>query len=253
MRGTPLLTGIVATIAATLLAGCAPAEQSGPVVLAASSMQEGLGAAAEQWAGKGHDRPILSFASSSAVARQVSEGAPADLVVTSDDRWIEWLGERGALSGEPLPLVANALVVVAPVGAGGNESLADFAAAPDAGRLAIGEPDSVPAGEFARAALQSMGLWGALSSRLAPGENVRASLALVERGEAALGIVYASDAAASDAVEVVERIDPEAHPAIVYYVAMTKGSRHPDARALMEFLTSPEGRGAIAAKGFSLP
>ncbi|WP_120077096.1 molybdate ABC transporter substrate-binding protein [Aurantiacibacter odishensis] len=253
MRGTPLLSSIAASFSAFLLACCAPAEQSGPVVLAASSMQEGLGAAAERWAGKGYERPVLSFASSSAVARQVSEGAPGDLVITSDDRWIDWLAERGALSGAPLPLVANSLVVVAPAGAAGPRSLEAFAADPDAGRLAIGEPDSVPAGEFARVALQSMGLWEALSSRLAPGENVRASLALVERGEAALGIVYSSDAAASDSVEVVETIDSRTHPAIIYYVAVAAGSRHPDTREFLEYLISPEGRAAIAEEGFSLP
>ncbi len=253
MRGLPLLSGIVAGLYAMVLAACAPAEPSGPVILAASSMQEGLGAAAQRWAGKGHQRPVLSFASSSAVARQVSEGAPADLVVTSDDRWIDWLARQDVLSGEPVPLVANALVVVAPAGAEAGKSLSEFASDPGAGRLAVGEPDSVPAGEFARAALQAMGLWDALSSRLAPGENVRASLALVERGEAALGIVYASDAAASDAVEVVERIDPGTHPAIVYYVAVVAGARHPDTRALVEFLTSPEGRAILMEEGFTLP
>lgn len=253
MWGRALLSGILAGAGAVLLASCAPAEEAGPVVLAAASMQEGLNAAADGWAAQGHARPVLSFASSSAAARQASEGAPADIVVTSDDRWMEWLAKREALSGDPRPLVANALVVVAPVGGGGHDSLADFAADSDAGRLAIGEPDSVPAGEFAREALRNLGLWDALVPRLAPGENVRASLALVERGEASMGIVYASDAVASRGVRIVEPVDPSVHSAIVYYAALTEGSQHPEATAFLDYLTSDEGRAAILEQGFVLP
>lgn len=253
MRVRQFLTQIAAMVAGASLVGCAPPAETGPVVLAAASMQEGLGAAADSWAGQGHARPVLSFASSAAVARQVSEGAPADMVVTSDDRWIDWLSDRGALAGDPRPLVTNALVVVAPVADGRRQSLATFAADPVAGRLAIGEPDSVPAGDFARAALRNMGLWDILASRLAPGENVRASLALVERGEASLGIVYASDAQSSERVRVVETIDEQMHPAIVYYAALAIGSRHEDARAFLDYLVSAEGRAVIAAQGFELP
>jgi len=111
----------------------------------------------------------------------------------------------------------------------------------------------VPAGDFARAALMSMGLWDILADRLAPGENVRASLALVERGEAALGVVYASDARASGRVQVVEEIAPETHPPIIYYAALAAGSRHPEAQAFLDYLTAPEGRRIITGQGFSLP
>ena len=248
-----ILLAIVALTGSVFLSSCAPADETGPVVLAASSMQEGLTAAADDWAAHGHPRPVLSFASSSAVARQVSEGAPADLVVTSDDRWIEWLAQRDALAGEPVPLVANSLVVVVPASAPGPNSLSQFAAHESAGRLAIGEPESVPAGEFARAALRNMGLWDEVSSRVAPGENVRASLALVERGEAALGIVYASDAAASDRVRIVETIEPAMHPPIIYYAALVSRARHEDTRAFLDYLVSPRGQRAIVAKGFALP
>lgn len=253
MLGRPLISGLLALAGGTLLGGCAPADDAGPVVLAASSMQEGLSAAADDWEARGHARPVLSFASSSAVARQVDEGAPADLVVTSDKRWIGWLAQRDALASEALPLVANQLVVVAPTGQGAPASLATLAAEPGAGRLAIGDPDSVPAGEFARAALLSMGLWDKLAERLAPGENVRASLALVERGEAALGIVYASDAAASEQVRVVEEIAPETHPRIIYYVAVAGGSEHPRAQDFLDYLTSAEGRQKLVEQGLSLP
>ncbi len=223
-------------------------------MLAAASMQEGLAAAAERWATEeGQPRPVLSFASSAAVARQVDEGAPADLVVVADDRWMDWLASRDALKGSPVPLVRNALVAVVPLGKETPVSLAAFAGDEGAGRLAMGEPDSVPAGEFARAALQTMGLWEALSARLAPGDNVRASLALVERGEAAMGIVYASDAAASDRVQVAERIAPAMHPPIIYYAARLSGSQHSHAQDFLDYLASSEGKQAIAEHGFTLP
>lgn len=253
MWGRPLLSAIVASSAACVLASCSPAGEEGPVVLAASSMQEGLTAAADDWAALGNARPVLSFASSSAVARQLDEGAPADLVVTSDDRWVEWLADRGALAGDPVPLVGNELVVVASPGEQSPPGLDQFARDHAGGRLAMGDPDSVPAGEFARTALQNMGLWDALSNRLAPGENVRASLALVERGEAVLGIVYASDAEASGSVRVVERIDPQTHPAIIYYVARAASSQHDEAQDFLAYLVSSEGRAAIMAEGFTLP
>ncbi|MGB3797472.1 MAG: molybdate ABC transporter substrate-binding protein [Alteraurantiacibacter sp.] len=244
---------ITAILGGALLAACSPTKEAGPVVLAASSMQEGLGAAADSWAALGHPRPVLSFASSAAVARQVSEGAPADIVVTADDRWIAWLLDRDALEGDPLPLVSNSLVVVVPATSTNPQSLAEFVADESAGRLAIAEPDSVPAGEFARAALQSMGFWDALSNRIAPGDNVRASLAIAERGEVGMAIVYASDAAASDRVRVIERIGPEIHPPIIYYAALVTGSRHGDAQDFLGYLTSPEGREVIAQHGFILP
>ncbi|MWV27188.1 molybdate ABC transporter substrate-binding protein [Aurantiacibacter rhizosphaerae] len=244
---------MAAVLTCLMLAACSSEKDTGPVVLAAASMQEGLNAAADSWTAAGHASPVLSFASSAAVARQVSEGAPADIVITADDRWMNWLASQGALAGDALRLVSNSLVVVAPAGKSGPESLAAFAQDANAGRLAIGEPDSVPAGEFARTALQNMGLWDALSTRLAPGDNVRASLALVERGEAALGIVYASDAAASDRVRVVERIAADMHPPIIYYAAQVAGSRHPGARGFLAFLTSEEGRQVIAGQGFDLP
>lgn len=239
------------------MACCAPTQETGPVVLAASSMQEGLVNAGQHWAQEGHLAPVFSFAASSAVARQVSEGAPADIVVTSDKRWMDWLAERGALASDPRELVSNTLVVVAPaapaISAAAPGTLAALAADPGGGRLAIAEPDSVPAGQFARAALESMGIWGALSDRLVPGENVRAALAMVERGEAALGIVYASDARASERVRVVERIDTAMHPPILYYAALVADARHPQALVFLDFIASDAGRGIIAEQGFIVP
>ncbi|WAT19288.1 molybdate ABC transporter substrate-binding protein [Aurantiacibacter sp. MUD11] len=253
MWGTRFRSGLATLAALVLAAGCAPAEEAGPVVLAAASMQEGLTAAANAWEAQGQPAPVVSFASSAAVARQVGEGGPADLVVIADREWIDWLEAREALGSQPRALVTNGLVVVAPLETAGPDSLAELAANPDAGRLAMGEPGSVPAGKFARVALQSMGLWEALAPRVVPGDNVRVSLALVERGEVPLGIVYASDAQASRNVRVVQRIDPDMHPPIIYYLARTRSSRHPDAQGFADFLASQQGRAIIAGHGFGWP
>ncbi|RPF71893.1 molybdate ABC transporter substrate-binding protein [Aurantiacibacter spongiae] len=236
---------------AGLLAACTPVADDGPVVLAASSMQDAMEDAADRWAASGHERPVLSFASSASVARQVGEGAPADLVITSDSQWMDWLAGQGALDGNPRPLVANALVVVAPASARTPPSLSAFAADPDGGRLAIAEPESVPAGQFARQALESLDLWKLVRSRIVPAENVRAALALVERGEVPLGIVYATDANASRKVRIVQRLAPATHDAIVYYVARTGVSDHAEAPALLEFLLGARGQAAFAAQGFT--
>lgn len=253
MRGSRLKSRLASLSAIVLAVSCTPAEDTGPIVLAASSMQEGLTAAADAWEGQGKPRPVVSFASSSVVARQVGQGSPADLVVISDSEWINWLAAEGELESPARALVTNGLVVIAPLGTTLPHNLAEFAADPAAGRLAIGEPDSVPAGKFARAALQSMGLWDELAPRVVPGDNVRVSLALVERGEAQAGIVYASDAQASRNVRVVERIHPEMHPPITYYVAKTKASQHRDADGFEDFLTSQQGRAIIASYGFGWP
>lgn len=235
---------------ALLLSSCSPAEREGPVVLAASSLQEAIEDAADNWEMQGNARPVLSFAASSAIARQVELGGPADLVITADREWIDWLGERDLLEGAPRALVTNGLVVVAPLEGDISMSLADFAADEAAGPLAIAEPEVVPAGRFARAALENLDLWEPLEDRIVPRENVRAALALVERGEVRMGIVYASDAQASRRVRVIERLDPSLHPPITYHLAHVSGSRHRGAEDFAEFLLGQQGRAILVARGF---
>lgn len=237
----------------SLLAACdapsrrAPtAEGNGPVVLAAASLQEALSEVAEAWAGQGHPPPVLSFAGTSALARQVEQGAPADLFVSADEEWMDALERQGLLrSGTRADLLSNRLVLIAPV-ASRATGLADLGE----GRLALADPDAVPAGRYARSALEYLGTWGSVSARIAPAENVRAALALVERGEAPLGIVYATDALASDKVRVVEALPAASHPPIRYPLAILAASAHPDAAALRAFLTSPEAAEIFARHGF---
>ncbi|MFB0612516.1 molybdate ABC transporter substrate-binding protein [Aurantiacibacter poecillastricola] len=247
--------GFLAVLASTLLAACAPAEERGPVVLAASSMQGAIEDAASSWAAKGRSRPVLSFASSAAVARQVSEGAPADVAITADAQWMDWLEGRNQLrAGTRQLLAGNRLVLV--TGANARAGQASYSSLQEAldsadGPVAIAEPASVPAGRYARAAMRSLGLWDEVQDRLVPAENVRAALALVERGEADFGFVYASDAAASEAVRVIASVDASLHPPIRYPVAVLAGSAHPDSADFAAYLLSDEGQAILRRHGFA--
>lgn len=243
-----LLRGL---LPATLLslAGCGGAQEAtrGPVVLAASSLQEALEEVAATWASDGHSAPALSFAATSALARQIERGAPADIFLSADKDWMDRLEERGLL--RPLTrgdVLGNELVLVAGTG-GGDRSLAGMADE----RVAIADPEAVPAGRYAKAALEHLGEWETIQSRIVPAENVRAALALVERGEVALGIVYATDALASDGVEVVRAL-PETSTPIRYPAAVLAVSEHPDAPDFLAFLSSTKARRIFAAHGFQI-
>lgn len=183
-------------------------------VFAAASLQGPLDAVAETW-----DQDVLvSYGGSGAMARQVSQGAPADLVILANTAWADWLIENAHAPDTSRSLLSNALVVIGPRKAAAlpdpapNTIVARLAG----GRLAMGQHISVPAGIYAQAWLSGIDAWTAVRPHLAETENVRAALALVARGEAPLGIVYASDAAASDAVSVVFEVPVAAHPPILY-------------------------------------
>jgi len=220
----------------------------GPTVLAASSLQESLTEAAKAWAQQGHSPPRLSFAASSALARQVEGGAPADLYLSADEEWMDRLAGEGLLrEGSRADLLTNDLVLITPRGApaAGLDALAS-------GRVALADPDAVPAGRYARAALESLGLWERVKGRIVPAENVRAALALVERGEVPLGIVYATDAQASQGVTVAYRFPPESHPPIRYPVAVLAASRHHDTSVFQAFLASEEAQRIFERHGFGM-
>lgn len=183
-------------------------------VFAAASLQGPLDDIAEAWA----DDVVVSYGGSGAIARQVSQGAPADVVILANTAWSDWLADNGHAPHGAHGLLSNTLVVIAPAGA---RPLPDthpdtILARLDNGRLAMGQHQSVPAGIYAQAWLTTIGAWDILRAHLAETENVRAALALVARGETPLGIVYASDAAATEAVSVVYEIPAGAHPPILY-------------------------------------
>ena len=235
------------------LLGAAPLP--GPLVLAAASLQEALTAAADVWTRTGHPRPVLSFAASSALARQAIAGAPADLFVSADEGWMDALAQRGLVRrGSRADLVSNRLVLVAPAASRSRVALrpgVDLGALLGRGRLAMADPDAVPAGKYGRIALQRLGAWPQVARRIAAAENVRAALALVERGAAPLGIVYATDARASRRVRIVGVFPAASHPPIRYPIALLRDSRHADAPGFRAFLLSARGQAIFAAHGFS--
>lgn len=243
---------------AALLAACsAEPEDKGPVVLAAASMQESLQAVADEWTQEGHAAPVLSFAASSALARQVEQGAPADLFVSADEEWMDALERQKLLKPQTrATLLGNSLVLVAPASSTVTVNFTDPASFPAAlgkGPLAIADPAAVPAGKYGKAALESLNLWQAAEGRLAPAENVRAALALVERGEAPLGIVYATDAKAAPKVKVMATFPVSSHPPIRYPVAVLAASTNDDAEAFRAFLNSAKARAIFARYGFASP
>lgn len=239
-----------------VLASPALAQERGPLVLAAASLQEAMSDAARAWAAKGHGAPVISFAASSALARQAEAGAPADLFVSADEDWMDYLAGKGLLwPGTRAEFLTNRLVLVAPVSSRARLSLVrgfPLVRALATGRLAMADPDSVPAGKYGRDALSNLGVWGAVQGRVARAENVRAALALVERGAAPFGIVYATDARAARGVRVVGLFPASSHRAIIYPLARLSRSTHPDAEAFRRFLLSPEGKAIFVRRGFAV-
>nr|WP_256731423.1 molybdate ABC transporter substrate-binding protein [Sphingomonas sp. dw_22] len=223
-----------------------------PLVLAAASLQESMNAAADAWARKGHPRPVLSFAASSALARQVAAGAPADLFVSADEPWMDDVERRGLIvAGTRAPFLGNRLVLVTPRSNPANVALGNLAAALGNGRLAMADPDSVPAGKYGKAALEKLGLWSAVAPKVVRAENVRAALAFVERGAAQYGVVYLTDARASPKVRVAATFPADSHSPIRYPLARLKASTSPDAEPFRAFLLSREGRSIFTRFGFS--
>ena len=249
------LAGLLA-LAAT---GCGQQQDAprAPLILAAASLQEAMNEAADAWAAKGHARPTISFAASSALARQVIAGAPADLFVSADEDWMDAVERAGKVrQGTRRDFLGNRLVLIAPAEAGTpapGATVETALAGLGDGRLAMADPDSVPAGRYGKAALASLGLWARVTPHVAGAENVRAALALVERGNAPLGLVYETDARASRQVRVVAAFPPGSHPPIRYPIAVMTDSAAPDARGYYDFLLSAEGRAIFARHGFTEP
>ncbi|HKP27259.1 MAG TPA: molybdate ABC transporter substrate-binding protein [Dongiaceae bacterium] len=246
---------LVAGIAATLtLAGAAAAAEQPVMVFAAASLTDALKAAAATWQAKGHGSVVLSFGSSSAIAKQVEAGAPADIFASADEKWMKYLTDKSlvdtATVGRP---IGNDLVLVGAADSNAAVTIApnfDLAGALNGGRLAIGDPKGVPAGTYAKAALTKLGVWDSIEAQTAPAENVRAALALVQRGEAPLGIVYATDARSAKGVKVVGTFPGDSHDPIVYPMGIVAGHDRPEVKAFFDFLLSDEGKALFKSYGF---
>jgi molybdate transport system substrate-binding protein len=238
-----------------LLLLATPAAAERVTVFAAASLGDAMAELAEAFEAETGHEVALSLAGSAALARQIASGAAADLYVSAAPEWMGALEAEGRLApGTRRDVAGNALAVVAPAPAGPVALEAEaLLRRLGGGRLAVGLTEAVPAGRYARDALEALGLWEALAPRLVEADNVRAALALVAIGAAPLGIVYASDAAAEPRVAVVAAIPPDAHPPIRYPAALLAGRDGPAARALLDLLAGPGGARVLAAHGFLPP
>lgn len=225
-------------------------------VYAAASVKDALDELSKRFEARGGGKVVVSYAASSALARQIEKGAPADLFISADVDWMDYLATRKLIRGESrLNLVANRLALIAPAGSKATLTIRPkfpLVAALGDGRLAMADSDNVPAGKYGKAALEALGVWGEVAPKVARAENVRAALALVARGEAPFGIVYSTDAAAERKVRVVGEFPANLHPLIVYPAAILADSRSKAAEALLRFLRSPEARVVWQRHGFTV-
>ncbi len=240
-----------------LLPASAMAARAPVSVFAAASMKEALDEAATAYEAATGQGVRVSYAASSALARQIEQGAPADLFVSADLDWMDYLQQRGLLDGASRRnLLGNTLVLVAPSTARVRSVTlkrgVDLRPLLGDGRIALALTASVPAGKYAKAAFTSLGAWPTIEPRVAQAENVRAALMLVARGEAPLGVVYGSDAKAEPRVRVLATFPANTHPAIVYPVARVKGATHPQADAFLRWLQSPAADAIFRRHGFAV-
>ncbi|MHB2168073.1 molybdate ABC transporter substrate-binding protein [Alsobacter sp. R-9] len=251
-----LLSLAAAAFAALLPFPAAHAVDRPLAVYAAASLSTALEGIAADWKARTGKGVTLSFAASSAVARQVEQGAPADLVLTADIDWMDWMQQRGLVRADSrVTLLGNTLVLVAPADKETHVAIGPGFALAQAlgdGRLAMADVTAVPAGRYGRAALETLGVWSSVANRVVQAENVRAALLFVARGEAPLGIVYRTDASPEPRVRIVGTFPETSHPPILYPMAAVSASRHPDAAAFAEFLRGPRAKARFEAEGFSV-
>ena len=245
-----------AAAAALVVLTVAHALAAGVLVFGAASLKEALDEQARHFkAATGHDVTV-SYAASSALARQIANGAPADLFISADLEWMDYLDERQLLRpGTRTELLRNALVLIAPAASRAQLAIGPgfpLVAALGQERLAMADPDSVPAGKYGKSALESLGVWGSIEKQVARAESVRAALALVSRGEAPFGIVYATDAYSDKGVRIVDTFPANTYSPIVYPAAMTARSKSPAAKPLLDYLRSANARPVWAKYGFGV-
>jgi molybdate transport system substrate-binding protein len=238
------------------LSPCAAHPAEIPTVFAAASLTAALTEVMEGPAAAEGLQARLVFGASSTLARQIAAGAPADLYLSASTEWMDYLEQEGLVAAETrVDLLAGALVLIAPRGEGFSVEWRPGVSLARAfvGRLALADPDHVPAGVYARQALTHLGWWDGLRQRLAPAQDVRAALAFVERGECGTGIVYATDALANDRVELLGRFPADSHDPILYPLAAIRGRDTPAVRRLLAFLQSTSAIEVFARRGFAIP
>jgi molybdate transport system substrate-binding protein len=245
---------LIAVLAAGLLAAAPARAGESVLVFAAASTTDAVQAVLDAFRERHPDTAVrTSFAASSTLAKQIARGAPADVYLSANVDWMNYLAERGAIARDSrVDLLANRLVLIAPRGSDLPAAIERLPEALGARPLAMGNPDHVPAGIYAKQALESLGLWAALKPRAAFGHDVRAALALVGRGEAAAGIVYATDARISDTVVRKATFPADSHAPIRYPLARAAGHDRPAVRRVTRFLRSAEAAAIFRDHGFTV-
>jgi molybdate transport system substrate-binding protein len=224
-------------------------------VFAAASLKDAVDEIEAAYQKRAGQKAVISYASSSALAKQVESGAPAHIFISADLDWMDYLEKRKLIdTASRTNLLRNELVLVAPVDSkvalnvGPNFALAG---ALGNGRLAMGDPDHVPAGKYGKAALESLGVWPSVAGKIARAENVRSALLFVSRGEAPLGIVYRTDAVADKRVRIAGAFPADSHPPIVYPAAiLASGRNNTSAQHYLSFLKAPEALATFRKHGF---
>ncbi|SMF05238.1 molybdate transport system substrate-binding protein [Tistlia consotensis] len=252
-----LLAALAFAIAFTsgFASGSAHAEKL--TVFAAASTTDALKRIAALYEARTGDEIVPVFASSSTLAKQIAAAAPVDLFISANPQWMDYLEKQGRLvAGSRHDLLRNGLVLVvpkdSPITGRGNDPVAVLKGLPADARIALGDPSHVPAGIYAKQALSNLGLWDAFRSRIAPGSDVRAALALVAQGETPAGIVYSTDAAIAPGVRAVASFPLDSHEPIVYPAALIDGGKLEAGRHFLDFLGGPEARKVFDELGFGL-
>jgi molybdate transport system substrate-binding protein len=245
--------GVVA-LAFAFTAAPAAAQSHDVLIFAAASLKNALDDVAKQYQGETGKHTSISYAASSALAKQIEAAAPADIFISADLDWMDYLAKRNLIKPDTRKnLLGNELVLIVP-----KSSTAEVKIEPNfplatllaGGHLAMADTSAVPAGKYGRAALEKLGVWSSVEPHIAQAENVRAALALVARGEAPFGIVYQTDAAAEPSVKIAGIFPEDSHPPIIYPVAILASSTNPDAAAFLAYLESPKAAPLLEKQGF---
>jgi molybdate transport system substrate-binding protein len=236
----------------------APARAQGGdvVVFAAASLKNALDAINEQWQKETGKKATISYASSPALAKQIEQGAPAQMFISADLDWMDYAASKNLIKPDTRSnLLGNRIVLIAPKDKAQPVEIKpsfDLAKIVGDGRLSMANVEAVPAGKYGKAALEKLGVWDSVSAKIAQAENVRAALLLVSRGEAPAGIVYQTDAAADASVKIIGTFPENTHPPIIYPIALTASATHADAAAFLAYLKSAKAKPLFEAQGFSV-
>src|SRR5579864_8881418 len=237
-----------------LAAGPAAAQANDVLFFAAASLKNALDAIDDQYEKDTGKHVVVSLAASSQLAKQIESGAPADIFISADLDWMDYLAQKNLIKADTRKnLLGNELVLIAPKDSAAAVAIApgfDLVKALGGGRLAMADTSAVPAGKYGKAALEKLGVWDSVSGQIAQAENVRAALALVARGEAPLGIVYQTDAAVEPGVKIIATFPANTHPPIIYPIALLAGSTNPDAVAYLAYLEGAKARPLFEKQGF---